>query len=292
MKRLLDQWERKNKRSNAVADPTGWEAEIEDDEVMEDAPPPAAPAPAPAPAPPAPPPPAEQPAPPPADPLLLGPSEALDTVGICMLVEYMLAPPGAEEPQQLRAFWPDASSATAVPTTPNTEALHDFLFRLFATCMYTPECSVLAFMYVLRLLSYHPHLKVTPRNCQRLLLCSVIVAQKIHDDSPLRNVDFAVAWGRVLPGERPVPVERVNAMERVFLGALGFDLYVPRDQYDACVSELHGVVRHHAASSPRLPLLLDKHAAFMTGPNQARFPWVAAPPPRRPRRPKPPRQDT
>ena len=42
MKRLLDQWERKNKRSNAVADPTGWEAEIEDDEVMEDAPPPAA----------------------------------------------------------------------------------------------------------------------------------------------------------------------------------------------------------------------------------------------------------
>ena len=66
--------------------------------------------------------------------------------------------------------------------------------------MYTPECSVLAFMYVLRLLSYHPHLRVTPRNCQRLLLCSVMVAQKIHDDTPLRNVDFAVAWGRVLPG--------------------------------------------------------------------------------------------
>ena len=63
--------------------------------------------------------------------------------------------------------------------------------------MYTPECSVLAFMYVLRLLSYHPHLRVTPRNCQRLLLCSVMVAQKILDDTPLRNVDFAVAWGRV-----------------------------------------------------------------------------------------------
>jgi hypothetical protein len=187
--------------------------------------------------------------------------------------------------------------------------------------MYTPECSVLAFMYVLRLLSYHPHLRVTPRNCQRLLLCSVMVAQKIHDDTPLRNVDFAVAWGRVrsrrpavlrclhaidatrvhqtrswverprcsaqvLPGERPVPVERVNAMERVFLGALGFDLYVPRDQYEACVSELHGVVRHHSATSPRLPLLLEKHAAFMTGPNRARFPWIAPPPPRRPKRAK------
>ena len=35
--------------------------------------------------------------------------------------------------------------ATQVPAQ-NTEVLHDFMFRLFATCMYTPECSVLAFM--------------------------------------------------------------------------------------------------------------------------------------------------
>jgi hypothetical protein len=80
-------------------------------------------------------------------PLLPGQVEALETVGICMLVEYMLAPPGAEEPQQLRAFWPDASAATPVPAQ-NTEVLHDFMFRLFATCMYTPECSVLAFISV------------------------------------------------------------------------------------------------------------------------------------------------
>jgi len=282
MKRLLDQWERKNSKAKSESKTVDdWEREIADDEVMRDA---------------SPPPPPERPVvsddgePLPA-PLLPGQVEALETVGICMLVEYMLAPPGAEEPQQLRAFWPDASAATPVPAQ-NTEVLHDFMFRLFATCMYTPECSVLAFMYVLRLLSYHPHLRVTPRNCQRLLLCSVMVAQKIHDDTPLRNVDFAVAWGRVLPGERPVPVERVNAMERVFLGALGFDLYVPRDQYEACVSELHGVVRHHSATSPRLPLLLEKHAAFMTGPNRARFPWIAPPPPRRPKRAKQRQPDT
>ena len=85
------------------------------------------------------------------------------------------------------------------------------MFRLFATCMYTPECSVLAFMYVLRLLSYHPHLRVTPRNCQRLLLCSVMVAQKIHDDTPLRNVDFAVAWGRVR-SRRPAVLRYLHAI--------------------------------------------------------------------------------
>ena len=125
MKRLLDQWERKNSKAKSESKTVDdWEREIADDEVMRDA---------------SPPPPPERPVvsddsePLPA-PLLPGQVEALETVGICMLVEYMLAPPGAEEPQQLRAFWPDASAATPVPAQ-NTEVLHDFMFRLFATCI-------------------------------------------------------------------------------------------------------------------------------------------------------------
>ena len=113
-----------------------------------------------------------------------------------------------------------------------------------------------------------------------------MVAQKIHDDTPLTNVDFAVAWGR---GPCPASGRSRGARQRhgtrLPRGAW-FDLYVPRDQYEACESELHGVVRHHSATSPRLPLLLEKHAAFMTGPNRARFPWIAPPPPRRPKRGK------
>ena len=107
MKRLLDQWERKNSKAKSESKTVDdWEREIADDEVMRDA---------------SPPPPPERPvvsddsAELPA-PLLPGQVEALETVGICMLVEYMLAPPGAEEPQQLRAFWPDASAATPVRT--------------------------------------------------------------------------------------------------------------------------------------------------------------------------------
>ena len=126
MKRLLDQWERKNSKAKGQQTVDDWEREIADDEVMRDASPPPAPP--------------QQPVV--SDdsgellpaPLLPGQVEALETVGICMLVEYMLAPPGAEEPQQLRAFWPDASAATPVPAQ-NTEVLHDFMFRLFATCM-------------------------------------------------------------------------------------------------------------------------------------------------------------
>merc|ERR1719181_681862 len=141
--------------------------------------------------------------------------------------------------------------------------------------MFTPECGVIAFMLVLRLLSYHPHLRVTPRNCKRLLLCATMVAQTYWDDTPLRNVDFAVAWGRVLPRERPVSVARVNTMECVFLGALGFDLYVPADQYGACVDELVAVVRHHRGEDARLDGLLRAHAAFLAGPEARRFPWLS-----------------
>jgi len=188
-------------------------------------------------------------------------------------------PPGGAEPEELSAFWATTDAmAGAVPTvpSPNVAELHDFLFRLFATTGHTPECSVLSFMYILRLFSYHPHLRMTPRNCKRLLLCSVMVAQKNHDDAPLRNVDFATAWGHVLPGERPVSPERINAMEHILLNALGFDLYVPWDQYEACVAELRGVVTSHGAARQDLAVLLQRHAEFLST-QAAHLPWTTPP---------------
>ena len=261
----LTQWEKLNPRRGNDETNQAWERELEDDECMRDAPPP----------------------PPRSRTNSLSthssdgdapPREAVELCGICMLIEHMMAnpPPGAAEPQQLSAFWATTDAMAGAVPLPNVAELHDFLFRLFATTGHTPECSVLAFMYILRLCSYHPHLRMTPRNCKRLLLCSVMVAQKNHDDAPLRNVDFATAWGHVLPGERPVSPERINAMEHVLLNAVGFDLYVPQDQYDACVAELHGVVRSHAANVHDLPVLLQRHAEFLTT-QAARLPWTTPP---------------
>jgi len=258
----LTQWEKRNPRRGSDETNQAWERKLEDDECMRDAPPP----------------------PPRSRTNSLSthssdgdaaPREAVELCGICMLIEHMMAnpPPGASEPEQLSAFWATTDAMADVPS-PNVAELHDFLFRLFATTGHTPECSVLSFMYVLRLFSYHPHLRMTPRNCKRLLLCSVMVAQKNHDDAPLRNVDFATAWGHVLPGERPVSADRINAMEHVLLNALGFDLYVPWDQYEACVAELRGVVTSHGATRPDLAVLLQRHAEFLTT-QAAHLPWTA-----------------
>ena len=266
---LVD-WEKVNGSPRRDETNQAWEREIKDDECMRDAPPP----------------------PPPRSRTnsvsdgAAAPREAVELCGIAMLLQHIMTnpPPGAE-PAHLAAFWAEPDAPAAAPSLDVGE-LHDFMFRLFAITGHTPECSVLAFMFILRLLSFHPHLRITPRNCKRLLLCGVMVAQKNHDDAPLRNVDFATAWGHVLPGERPVSVERVGEMERVLLDALGFDLYVPRDQYEATIAELHGVVASHGAGVPDLPAMLRRHAEFLASPPVV-LPWAAPPPRTEP--PPPPR---
>ena len=165
----LTQWEKSNPRRGNEETNQVWERELEDDECMRDAPPP----------------------PPRSRTNSLSthssdgdapPREAVELCGICMLIEHMMAnpPPGAAEPQQLSAFWATTDAMAGAVPMPNVAELHDFLFRLFATTGHTPECSVLAFMYILRLFSYHPHLRITPRNCKRLLLCSVMVCVEIN----------------------------------------------------------------------------------------------------------------
>lgn len=200
--------------------------------------------------------------------------DVVSMVGMCLIVEFMMAPAEAEEPQQLRAFWADERSDSAPIARVALPQLHDFMFKMFALCMFTPECNVIALMFVIRILSYHPHLKVTSRNCKRLLLCALMIAQKYWDDTPLRNVDFSIAWGRVEPTEAAVSIERVNTMECVFLGALGFDLYIPEPKYSACIDELVSIVRMHEQSDARLLPLMKKHAEFMTGLSAKRFPWL------------------
>ena len=259
---LVD-WEKVNGSPRRDETNQAWEREIKDDECMRDAPPP----------------------PPPRSRTnsvsdgAAAPREAVELCGVAMLLQHIMTnpPPGAE-PAHLAAFWaePDVPAPAGAAPSLDVGELHDFMFRLFTITGHTPECSVLAFMLILRMLSFHPHLRITPRNCKRLLLCGVMVAQKNHDDAPLRNVDFATAWGHVLPGERPVSVERVGEMERVLLDALGFDLYVPRDQYEATIAELHGVVASHGAGVPGLPAMLRRHAEFLASP-PAVLPWVAPP---------------
>ena len=119
----LADWEEVNGSPRRDETNQAWEREIKDDECMRDAPPP-----------------------PPRSRTnsvsdgAAAPREAVELCGIAMLLQHIMTnPPSGAEPAHLAAFWAEPD----VPA-PAVGELHDFLFRLFATCLYTPECSVLA----------------------------------------------------------------------------------------------------------------------------------------------------
>ena len=59
------------------------------------------------------------------------------------------------------------------------------------------------------------------RNWDKLLLCSLLLAQKMWDDTPLANIDFPELWRQIYPGCRDtMDLQLVNQMEKRFLEML------------------------------------------------------------------------
>ena len=59
------------------------------------------------------------------------------------------------------------------------------------------------------------------RNWDKLLLCSLLLAQKMWDDTPLANKCFPELWHQIYPGCRDkMDLQLVNQMELLFLDML------------------------------------------------------------------------
>ena len=59
------------------------------------------------------------------------------------------------------------------------------------------------------------------------MLCGLLLAQKIWDDTPIGNIDFPAIWQNVYPDEE-IDVAVVNSMEKLFLILLRYDVHVSR----------------------------------------------------------------
>ena len=80
------------------------------------------------------------------------------------------------------------------------------------------------------------------RNWDKLLLCSLLLAQKLWDDTPLANVDFPELWRQIFPGvATAVDLKLVNQMEKLFLQTLNYDIHVDRATYTRVYFELHAL---------------------------------------------------
>ena len=138
------------------------------------------------------------------------------------------------------------------PDEVSSEAMFKFLKDVYTIARWTPECNVLALVLLMRLLD-SSDIRMHAGNWDILVLSSLMISQKIWDDIALSNVDVPEIWRRVYPGRERINLTVVNKLERAFLEALHFDVFVSNATYSAVYFEVHAIttVDHTPDDAPQ-----------------------------------------
>lgn len=131
------------------------------------------------------------------------------------------------------------------------------------------QCSPAAFpvflIFLDRIATRNPSLRITPHNLHRLVITALTLACKILDDQCFSNVHYAKVGGIPTVGE-------MNRLELQFLFFAGFELHVVVDEY---YTKLQHLQTYLAPQSPRS--LFD--FGMLDSPISSPLPSVASPPP-------------
>jgi hypothetical protein len=102
-------------------------------------------------------------------------------------------------------------------------SLHDYLCRIDANFHCSEECLILGLVYIDRIATLHPEFEISTLNIHRLLLTSVVVAAKFHDDFFYSNTYYAKVGG--------VRLREMNTLESEFVRLIDWRLYVVSDEF-------------------------------------------------------------
>ena len=140
---------------------------------------------------------------------------------------------------------PHFESTSPCPLLPSA-----YLARMLRYTAVSPCNLLIGIMYLQRLKDRQDTILLTAHNCQRLLLCSSMLASKTFDDKYVSNKQWAAVGD--------LTTKELNALELELLVALQFDLNVHRDDYNASCRMLYhalGSMQHDAEpdlkASPR-----------------------------------------
>ena len=81
------------------------------------------------------------------------------------------------------------------------EDVFHFLKSVFEMAQFSPECNTISLVLINRFLN-KSKMVLHEFNWRALLLCALLIAQKIWDDRCLTNVDFPVIWRNAVTGVR------------------------------------------------------------------------------------------
>jgi len=103
---------------------------------------------------------------------------------------------------------PDLRTKMLAGQVPAADTILRFISWIFQSSKYSPQCNILAFIYIKRIIRIRPMLSFS--NWRGIWLGAIMLAQKLHDDIPLRTSSFTT----ILPG---VAKEALKTIElRVF----------------------------------------------------------------------------
>lgn len=141
---------------------------------------------------------------------------------------------------------------------PSMDEIYSFLKKTFKVAKWSPECHIMALVYVNRLTGY-TNIRLHNANWRPILLCSLLLAQKLWDDKSLANVDFPYIWRKAMPSRHhsKISLKRVNHMERKFLELLQYNVNVKSSLYAKYYFELR-TLRDGEESFPLQPLKPDQ----------------------------------
>lgn len=112
---------------------------------------------------------------------------------------------------------------------PPSISIYDYCIRIYKYASCSPECFVLALVYIDRLIQRNS-LLLTSLNVHRIIITAVMLAAKFFDDQYFNNAYYAKVGG--------VPTGEVNSLELEFLFSINFSLHVPTEVFEKYYSEL------------------------------------------------------
>ena len=122
----------------------------------------------------------------------------------------------------------------------------EFIKALYDCAQFSPECCIICLVYINRLIAF-TEMPLQPTNWRPLMLCSLLVAQKVWDDRYLTNSDFAFIYPFFV-------TEEINKLEQKFLELIQYNVTVKSNLYAKYYFELRGLFKDNEKEFPMKPL--------------------------------------
>jgi len=122
--------------------------------------------------------------------------------------------------------------------TPTADNIYEFMKALYDCAQFSPECCIICLVYINRLIAF-TGMPLHPTNWRPLILCSLLVAQKVWDDKYLSNADFAFIYPFFVTDE-------INRLEQKFLELIQYNVTVKSSLYAKYYFELRALFKNEA----------------------------------------------